>query len=83
MIRYDGYTAEILQIGTGSRPGLSDFWRSWDNCTGLKCDQNLFEDVKEKISFGLLYLPAYLFIIMLQFYPMIRLVYPSRMHAFI
>ena len=51
---YDGYTQEVLSANL-ARPGLSEFWRSWDNCTGLACDRNLFEDIKEKISFGLLY----------------------------
>ena len=51
---YDGYTQEVLSANL-ARPGLSEFWRSWDNCTALACDRNLFEDIKEKISFGLLY----------------------------
>ena len=51
---YDGYTAEVLNTRL-DRTGLADFWRTWDNCTGLACDKNVFDDIKEKLSFGLLY----------------------------
>lgn len=38
---------------------MSEFWRTWDNCTGTDCDLNVFEDIKEKLSFGLLYWSYY------------------------
>jgi len=53
---YDGYTKEVLEDNI---PKSSDFWRTWDNCTGLACDKNVFEDIKETLSFGLLYFSYY------------------------
>ena len=53
----------MLAQGSGyrssSRHNYSDFWRSWDNCTGLACDKIVFEDIKEKLSFGILYFSYY------------------------
>jgi hypothetical protein len=56
---YDGYTAEVLAVGTSARGSLGEFWRTWDNCTGFQCDRNVFEDIKEKLAFGLLYFSYY------------------------
>jgi hypothetical protein len=56
---YDGYTAEVLAVGVSARGSLGEFWRTWDNCTGFQCDRNVFEDIKEKLKFGLLYFSYY------------------------
>lgn len=56
---YDGYTAEVLAVGVSSRGSLSEFWRTWDNCTCFQCDRNVFDDIEEKLSFALLYFSYY------------------------